>query len=231
MLFKAHKPLLIKLMAGFFLATVVGTLSHEAGHCLAVQQYAKAGTVRINYMASYWEEKDHLTDTVFALDEKINRTVQEQQRYETLFKEYAKRQLTWSLGGPLLTILIGSAGWLLLLLNKPSPRETSLSFIKWFYIFLALFWLRPVYILLSWIVRRIIGPGGGCDETHIAGFLQWPQWVTIVPAGLIGIAVATYVFLYYVPKEIRFTVLLAAVLSCPLSFIAWFYWIGPLLLP
>jgi hypothetical protein len=223
--------LLIKLISAFFLATVIGTLSHEAGHCLAVQQYAKAGTVRINYMASFWEEKDHLTDTVFELGEKDNRTTQEQERYETLFKEYAKRQLTWSLGGPLLTILIGTIGWLLLLTNKPSRERTHLPFLNWLYIFLALFWLRPVYILLSWIVRAIFGPTGWCDEKDIAAFLQWPDWVIILPAGLVGTAVAVYVFLYYVPKQIRFTALLAAAISCPLSFTGWFYWIGPRLLP
>lgn len=76
MLYRVHKLLLIKLTAGFFLATVIGTLSHEVGHALAVQQYAGPGTVHINYMSCRWKEKDHLWDTVFVLDQKENRTLQ-----------------------------------------------------------------------------------------------------------------------------------------------------------
>lgn len=223
--------LLLHLIAAFFLFTIIGTLSHEAGHWLAIREYAKPGSAHIDYRSFSWEDKDGLSDTIIAFDYNAH-SPQEQREYENLFKKYVNRQVRCSAGGPLLTIITGLIGVILLIVSKKTTLKIQpLSNRRWLYVFLALFWLRPVYILLAWILMLFTGGRSGSDEIQIAAFLGIPSWITIVTAGLAGTAVVLYVFFRHIPQTIRPTFLLAAVTGCPVSYIMWFYIIGPRVMP
>jgi hypothetical protein len=202
---------------GFVLFTIIGTLSHEAGHYAIAKKYLKNPTLHYGYVSHGDEWKD---------DYKI--TESEPYSEETL-TELNKRYLLLTLGGPLQTILTGSMGLFILLLR----RKKVFDWKNWVAVFLAYFWAREVYMFLflgfDWMVKGSI-PNAG-DEVRIANYLNLPPFSIAAILGAIGIILLIYVTFKIIPLKDRLTFIISGLMGSIVGFIFWLGFAGPLLMP
>lgn len=202
MTFTIDKRLLCYLIIGFVLATVIGTLSHECGHYVAIR--LMGFKARINYGM-------------------------------TLFLDSAKmsnRQVFWAiLAGPLLTMLTGSVG--LLLLYKIRKSFGKLSFKQWFLIFISLFWLRQPANLVGEIVTYFTTGHYGemADEAKISRYFNWSPWYIDVVTAFIGLFVLTMIIFKFIPKTQRLTFILSGLIGGISGFMLWLVYFGKVIMP
>lgn len=201
----ATARLFLALVAGFMVATVAGTLSHEGGHYLAsrILGYHAA----INYMSTTWPSGQAwmLKESVF---------------------------ITW--GGPLQTMLTGTLGLLLLLLFRRSFQpEQPLTFWQWLLVFLSLFWLRqPANLAMGigiWLFTRQM-PGND-DETFLSDYYQLPASAILLLTALMGALILALVFFRFVPRGQRILFMASSLLGGVAGYTLWFYYLGPVIMP
>ena len=110
--------LFLKLFFAFILMTIIGTLSHEFGHCV-VAQYLDYEVV-LHYASMNWFPKS--TQIIGKND-----------------------AFFITLGGPLQTIITGTTGLILLFIFRKSFYSKEKLFLwQWIMIFITLFWLRQL---------------------------------------------------------------------------------------
>jgi hypothetical protein len=204
---KFDKRLFLKLFSGFIAAAVIGTLSHEFGHYIVARILGYRAT--INYASTFWTPANS-NDIV---DEKNGFYI--------------------TLAGPVLTILIGTVGVILLLLYRKrfySSRE--LDFRMWIMIFLSVFWLRQTVNFFIWvgsfIVTRQYSTHG--DEIKIAIYLQLPVWTFTALTAIIGILILTAIVLKFIPLRQRLTFLIAGLTGGIVSYVLWIQMFGKYIL-
>ena len=138
------------------------------------------------------------------------------------------------LAGPLQTILSGSIGVLILWLNRKKIRaKTALTFKNWVAVFVAFFWSRQLAILLQKIVYTIasVHNNNNGDEDKLAKDLNLHPWSIITILGVISAIILTWIVFYIIPKQQRFTFIIAGLAGSALGVLIWFGWMGPILLP
>src|SRR5690606_7876353 len=125
----------------------------------------------------------------------------------SLLDKHFKNVFLITLGGPLQTILTGSIGFFLVLLNrKKYIKVNKITTFGWIAIFISLFWLRQVANLTT-SVFRYISKGRiseRSDEAKIALYLDINIWTIQVVTGVIGLVVL-FVVLKNLPKQLLFT--------------------------
>jgi len=197
--------LFLALVAGFMLATVAGTLSHEAGHYLVARSLGYR--VSINYGAMTWTGEQHFRsrDILFIL---------------------------W--GGPLQTMLTGTLGVLLLWRCRRSflPGK-PLAFWQWFLVFLSLFWLRQPANLATGVgtwLRTGHAPRSG-DETRLAAYYHWPPVTILALTALIGMLILALVVFRFIPRGQRILFMASGLLGGVSGYVLWLHGLGPVLMP
>jgi hypothetical protein len=198
------------LFFGFIVATVVGTLSHELGHYL---------TARLQgYEASLSFAYTHIAIPSPAPD--ASRT--------------AHDYFLFTCAGPLQTLLTGTIGSLLLILNRRSIQAADkLSPGQWILVFLSLFWLREPANLAMLICKYIMTgeiPGEG-DEIEIARYLDLPAVSILISCALIGLIICVVVVFRFIPYKQRLTFLLAAFTGSLTGYVFWLMLFGKYILP
>ncbi|WP_118975198.1 hypothetical protein [Taibaiella koreensis] len=195
----------LALMAGFMLATVAGTLSHEGGHYLVTRSLGYRAS--INYQATMWYPGQK-------------------------FRDKDLLPIVW--GGPLQTMFTGTLGFLLLWRYRRSFHPGKpLNFGQWLLIFISLFWLRqPANLAMGIGIWLLTGrmPHSG-DETRLAVYHHWPPGAVAWPSALIGIAVLFVVIFRFVPRGQRILFMIAGLLGGCAGYILWFHYLGPILMP
>jgi len=202
----------IILTVAFILFTVVGTLSHEYGHIIVAKKLGYNTT--LHYGSMDYTSKLHTNEI----------------KEETLIFD----SLLITMGGPLQTILTGSFGLILLLYNRKKMSMHGLKITDWFAVFLALFWLREVFNILTAIIGEIIKPNGsyfGGDEKYISEVLNLPIGTTSITLGIVGVLIATFVVFKIVPNKLRLTFMLSGFLGGISGYYLWMKIIGPIVLP
>jgi hypothetical protein len=169
--------LVFLLSLAFILFTVIGTLSHEAGHLLVAK--AKGYDVRMNYGHTYWRGK-----YVNEMLNEYGKNISEpgiKQKYDELKKSRLRDSLQFAAGGPLQTMLTGTLGLILILWQrKKFYQAKELNFGQWILIFICLFWLRQLFNFtgqtLAYFRYGLITSRS--DEIGIASRLGWPCKLT-----------------------------------------------------
>ena len=234
-----HKKLFAGLVFGFIMSTVVGTLTHEAGHYLVARYFSRNG-VRISYAytatgRSYADTNFfNLRDKYMAYKKK-HQPFPEKEQYEKLKSEYARQENTITAAGPLETIIAGSMGVaLLFFLRKKYTSVQKLAWWQWPIIFLALSWLREPFNMLTAIAGLHFIKGRQhfrLDEFALSEALGYWPWTGVILTGITGAIVVCFVIFKFIPPKQRATFLLAGLIGGISGAIIWLHLLGPMLMP
>ncbi len=182
------KRLLVYLIIGFIIAYLISMFTHEFGH-YSVARY-------LGYGAKIGFNRTRLVPDDTIVPPREN------------FYIY--------LGGPIVTILLGTTGLSLLLISAKSFQTSGqLNLRQWILIFLSLNWsLETVTFLASLCGYLLVGHiSMSSDEIRIAVYLQLPYLLIAVTTAIIGAGVLALVLLKFIPKPILSTFILAAVIA------------------
>jgi hypothetical protein len=184
------RRLFLFLTLGFFIAAIVGTQSHEFGHYLVARVLGYPATMHIGY--THGEDPGTLPAALGGLN-----------------------NLLITMGGPAQTVLTGTIGLWLILLNRASfEKAKRLALGQWVLVFLALFWMRQTFNLAMGLMG--FHPGhehGHGDEMVISHMLDLPGRSLDILGGLLGVGVAYLVIFKYIPLKQRLTFLVSGLIG------------------
>lgn len=204
-MYKFDARLFAILSLAFIGATIIGTIAHEAGHYMVAQLLGYEASIHYAYTDF------HGTRQFSDLD-----------------------ALLISLGGPVQTMLMGTIGLLVILFCRNQWRFfTVLKAGQWFWIFVALFWLRQTANLAtsvpSWISNGRFSSYS--DETHIAQYFGLPKPALVIATGLAGLCVLCYIVFWVIPKPQRLTFLLSGLTGGIAGYVFWIVLFGKYIMP
>jgi hypothetical protein len=137
-------------------------------------------------------------------------------------------------GGPIETMLTGTIGLFLLFLYRNKYRATErLNTRQWFIVFITLFWLRQPTNMVMWYIFYFIHGNFlvRSDEIRLALYYHSPKWAITVTTGVIGLIIGGMVLFRFIPKQQRFTFILAGLTGGVLGYILWLEIFGKIILP
>jgi hypothetical protein len=202
------KRLFAGLFFSFILATIIGTLLHELGH-FAVAKYF-GYDAHISYDRTSWR---------LINEPGVN---------------ISQHRLLMIAGGPMQTILTGTIGMVLLLINYRSfATAHRLSYWQWIQVFFSLFWLRQIANGLFWLAGYLINGrfSSRMDEIRLAERLQLPAWLFVVTTGIAGMIVLIVVLKWFIPKNQLTSFIAAGLMGSITGYPLWFELIGKYILP
>jgi len=228
--------LLYRLILGFVTATIISTIVHEYGHFFTAKFLGY--DARVSYGSTIWYNQGY-QDFIDSLtrDERIrirtNEYFPRKDDYLALMKRIKDEAFLITLGGPVLTILIGTLGLSLAFIKKRSFTEASLSVKQWVILFTALFWLRePANYILDVLVtiQRGSFPGRN-DEAILAHYLGFDAWSISFVLAVIGLGLVTVLYKKFIPDPDKTTFLLAGLLGGLGGYLSWLFILGPIFMP
>jgi len=208
-IYKIDLRLLLWLIFAFIIATIVGTVSHEYGHYLT---YQLAGV----------DAEVHYVSTSLIIPDDFDGIISR------------KDAFLMTLGGPLQTLFTGSIGLsLLYFYRKKIIFLEKLNMIHWFYIFLALFWLRQTANFVLWTTKYLTHGylSQQMDEVKLALNLGIPEWSIIFPTAILGFFITILVIFGYIPIKQRFTFIVSGLIGGVLGFYLWLVLFGKIIMP
>jgi hypothetical protein len=255
-----YPRLFIYLLLGFIVATVVGTISHEAGHYLAGKYFGFPATM--HYAAVSFGETDAgrlaKFDSLYKADKQKILTKESSPKKEYFLKyrdslnyelktelkkrkPFAKRNkevhikqhFITSLCGPLQTMLTGTIGFIALFTQRRKIAIKGLNFTNWLFVFLTFFWSRQVVNFIVWILTLLLS--GRIlyrgDEVHLSHFLTLPIWTIGLITAVIGTLILAWSFFRVIPMHQRFTFIIAGLAGSAAGWHLWMNVVGPAILP
>jgi len=234
---KTNKKLPLLLITAFILFTIIGTLSHEAGHYFAAKSFGYEA--QISYASTHWDDKgtrENINSTFLKHRDEIlaKRKFIGSDIFYPILKRYWRNDFYINIWGPLQTILTGTLGFIFLLVYRKSFFFTSrLLLSQWLFIFTSLFWLRQPFNFIIWVFSYFLDdkPSYRMDELKIAEYLRLPLVSIIAFTSLIGITIISFVIFKFIPLPQRKTFIMSGLIGGLLGFILWMYILGPILLP
>lgn len=233
------------IVLGFIIATIVGTISHEAGHYIPAKLYGF--NPRLHYqMVSYGKNAEEDNFRKFYEEHKIKidspGPSTEKTRFAAWQKEGRDKGFICTLGGPLQTMITGSIGFFLLWLNRKKIRlRQSMKAIDWVMVFLCFFWSRQLANMLIWTTNYIITGevSHRGDEIKMSRYLFSLERDSSVFAlgsisyitGIIAAVILTYTVFYIIPRQHRFTFICAGIFGSVSGWMIWMEILGPAILP
>lgn len=197
------------LILSFILFTAIGTVSHEMGHWIVAE--------------------------VIGIDAKVN-------YYSTSFIGQSNdrtrllkvEDLAIYSGGPLQTMLVGSFGFLCLWKDRfLLYKKEKLDFKDWFFVLLALFWLRELANFVMWMISYY-NKGyftNRMDEVRIAIKLGLPQGSIIGVLAFLSLIISLIVIFRFIPVSQRFSFIISGFFGGVLGYLIWLEWFGKYILP
>jgi hypothetical protein len=228
--------LLYRLILGFVVASIIATIVHEYGHFFTAKYLGYEA--RVSYAFTTWRNPgyqdffDNLTREE-RIKIRTNEYFAKKDDYEALMKRIKDETFIITLGGPLLTMLIGTLGFVAAFRNRGIRYPETLSSKEWVLIFIALFWLRQPgnYILdLLVTVQRGRFPLRN-DEVVLARYLEFDVWSISFVLAIIGIILVYYVYKKLIPDTDKTTFLLAGLLGGCGGYLLWLLVLGPVFMP
>ena len=200
-----EKGLFTWLFLSFILATIFGTLFHEAGHFFVAKWLGYDAVI-------------HYGST----------------RIIGSGPGYTEHDFWITLGGPVQTMFTGSIGLILILtLYKTFQSKSNLLLWQWVLLFMSLFWLRQPANLFTWVlgyfIKGRISKAG--DEIQLARYLGLPNWSIVVFTAVIGSVILYIILFRYVPKKQRLTFVASGLAGGTAGYILWLKYLGKLILP
>lgn len=228
--------LLYRLIFGFFAASVFATIVHEYGHFFIAKYLGYEA--RVHYGSTSWTNPGY-QDFFDGLtrDERIkirtNEYFPRKQDYEAMIKNIRDEAFLITLGGPVLTVVIGTLGLAVAFLNRKKFTGEPLSLKKWLVVFTALFWLRePANYIFDLLitVRQGSFPRHN-DEAVLARFLGFDSWSVSFVLALTGLVFVWLVYQKLIPDQDKTTFLLAGLTGGLGGYISWLFFFGPVFMP
>ncbi|WP_179018911.1 hypothetical protein [Winogradskyella forsetii] len=239
----------IVIFFGFFLFTIIGTLTHEFGH-IAVAKYFGYETIldygSMNYFPlGFIEDKDvkeietiskeyldieyeqwpeDLKLKIKALDKII------MERYP--YKESYKSNEFWiTIGGPVQTILTSFLGLLILYVRRKIWMH-GFKTVDWLFVFMSLFAIREVFNFINALYSSIMYSESNFhgDEFRISRYLEYNEWVVPTLTMILGLLISCYVIFKVIPLKYRFTFIISGIIGGITGYAIWFGFLGELLL-
>jgi hypothetical protein len=203
MLKQVNARLFLFLLAGFFIAVIVGTVSHEAGHYAVARLLGYQA--KIGYAYTEWGHVRTEKDFMLLLAGGP---------LETFF-----------VGA------VGSG--ILYFKRRSFYHAEKLSTGQWTIIFLSLFWLRQAVNLITWVTGYFINGefSHRGDEIRLARYLKFPDWSIVVYTAVISLLAFYWVFTTFIPRNSRVTFLLSGIVGGIAGYIIWLFVAGPVLMP
>jgi hypothetical protein len=237
-------PRLFALLAlSFVLATIAGTVSHEIAHYFTMQKLGEGAILRYDRVQYYrmYDKESQAFDSLYKADSvKINANAASPEKQyflkyrQQLGEKNARHDFIANLAGPMQTMITGTAGFLLLYFRRKKITAYGMKAIDWLGVFLAFFWSRQLLNFLGITysyITRCTGCISGGDEAKLSRYLNLP-WPTINSiTGTLAALILLWVVFYIIPKQQRFTFIIAGLAGSALGWLVWMEWMGPVLLP
>ncbi len=182
MKFIIDKKLLLIFSFSFVLFTIIGTISHEYGHIVVAKSLGYKTT--LHFASMEWDRSGDIRAITKLIDENNNpiknkKELENNKQYYKIVQKYKYNSLLIFIGGPIQTSITGLAGLLILYYRRKKRAEIGFKFIDWLAVFLALFWLRPVFNLVMSVTSGMFSPKGyyfGGDELYFIAFIKDLAW-------------------------------------------------------
>ena len=229
--------LFVKLVTGFILFTIIGTLSHELGHC-SVAKFLGYKPI-LSYASMTWIDPSEdgiffqQTYADYKQEIKADKDYPGRTRFEAIRRQRSGHPFWITFGGPAQTIITGTLGIIgLFYIRKKQPLSPNILSIKsWLLVFVSLFWLREAanfimnsysYIFTGkWSIRG--------DEAQLDQYLKLPPGTHESILAIISLFVLASIVFIIIPRTQRFTFLASGIVGGISGFCLWMYLIGPLL--
>lgn len=137
-------------------------------------------------------------------------------------------------GGPLQTMLIGSAGFYFICYRRQGKSFDKFGRYDWLGVFFALFLLREIFNLITSVSRGLLSGSGryfAGDEYFISRMLHLSGWELPVGCGLAGLMICAYTVFQIVPRTERLSLIIGGLVGGITGYAGWMYLLGPWLLP
>lgn len=225
----------IKMVLVFIAATIIGTLTHELGHCTMATFLGHDSKLKYASCVSSPRANPVILETLKNHSNEITSGIDfdGKQKYESI-RNQIMWESTWvTMAGPLQTLLIGTLGFILLLIyHSKNVDSQKFSFTGWLLVFLSLFWIRQVFIFALSFSKFIYSGElkSRIDEIRIAHFFEINPWSIVSLTSAIGLIISI-ITIKLIPKRLVFTFLSAGFFGGISGLILWFRLIGPIILP
>ena len=217
---------LLKLIIGIILFIVVSTISHELGHYLISQKFYNKPTLH------YKSISNSVANKIIPLQDSLRfvggLSHIKKQDLRNRITKYRKEKVMTKLGGPLSNIIIGTIGFVcLILLNSKKHFELT----RWIFMFATLFWARQFFVFpmsIFFYLKNEQVPLG--DEEYISEYFSLPFFSMGLCLFLISTIILSISFLKFFNKSEITTWFISGIIGGSIGIILWFYILGPRIL-
>jgi len=186
---------------------------HKLGHFVAAKLLGYQPTLHYNKVTF---EKDNF----FYLLKEGSVSITLKEKLET-------HKLIWSAWGIITTLLIGSIGFIgLLIQNTKSAKFNNLTF---FFILLSLNLLRNAAVVLVMFSSNLIGIRSVCDEFTVETALNLPPFSLFLSLAILGLLIFSIVLIKFVSSKLMKTFIFSLIIGGSLGSILWLFVLGPIL--
>lgn len=216
----------LKLVLGIILFIIVSTISHEIGHYVISKMFYN------NPSLHYKSTRNSVVNKIIPLQDSL-RFVKglshiKKQDLRNKIKKYRKEKVLIKLGGPLINMIIGTIGFLcLILLNSKKHFELT----RWIFMLATLFWARQFFIFpmsIFFYLKNGHVPLG--DEEYISEYFSLPFFSMGLSLFLISTIILSISFLKSFNKSEITTWFVSGIIGGSIGIILWFYILGPRIL-
>lgn len=224
----------VLIILSFILFTIIGTLTHEAGHIVPAKILGYQTT--LHYGSMEWDgEFLKYSKALYKKYATADKIPQYESEHLNKLKSNEKNDNFWILiGGPLQTMFTGMLGIFILFRRKHTLNKTPFGMINWLGVFLSLFWSRQIFNFLiggfTFLSGRKNTPFGG-DEAVISEQLYLPSGTVGIITAILAIVICSIIVFRIVPRQDRKVFITSGILGSVLGYAIWFEWIGPWILP
>lgn len=227
---------------GFVLATIIGTVSHEIAHYFTMQKLGEGAILHYDHVQYYhmYDKESQAFDSLYKADSvKINAKAESPEKEyflkyrQQLGNKNARHDFIANLAGPLQTVLTGTIGIFILYFRRKKITASGMKVIDWLAVLLAFFWSRQLINLILVVVTHFVLGDSGLrgDEVKLSHYLNLPPITFNALTGIPAALILLWVVFVIIPKQQRFTFIIAGLAGSALGWMVWMEWMGPVLLP
>ena len=229
--------LFLSISLGFVCFTIIGTLSHELGHCAAAK-YLGMTNIELHYASmNYDNPNTPYQKELYSLHEqdiKEHKSFSAKAEYDKLTADIHHNSFFITASGPMQSMLTGTIGLIVLIFyGKKFKINDTLKFMGWIWLFLSLFWLRQSANFILAFIKFIVNGNkwGHSDEVRLANSLHLPLYSISFFTGAIGILILAWISIVYIPRNNLKTFLLGGLVGGFWGYLIWLNWLGEYILP
>ncbi len=216
----------------FIAATCIGTYTHELGHYAVAKWYGCAAKLHYGSTSYYCPEQETLRE-FGKLYGSVSAIPEERKAEATLLFDQNKKQQRWiTWGGVLVTLAIGTLGFLMLCYRTFKKAKFSLG--DWLLVLATFFWSRELFNLGLIGIKMITNNTANLnatDEIKLALSYGIPAYSLMLTLAILAAIILMVTTFRIVPRVDQRIFILGGLIGSTLGYCLWFFLLGPLLLP